>query len=271
MQALPQEQCGEVKLMVNESLRKKLSLLIRAFVANNYFQFKQFIVQQEHCAMKVCTDACIFGAFLAKAIIHPKKVPASILDIGTGTGLLSLMAAQKSNATMDAIELDEAAFHQAKTNFERSPWQNRLNIFNANALQFDPGKKYDCIVSNPPFFEGDLKSGNSEKNAAKHDTTLTLEQLLSIINNHLAPDGFFGVLLPWHRVEFFIEIAMVAGYFLNEQLLVQHTKSHPFFRGILFFSRKNATAISKELVIKNEDGNYTPEFIDLMKDYYLHL
>ncbi len=252
-------------------LEKKLFVLIRAFLANNYFQFKQFIVQQEHCAMKVCTDACVFGACLARTIIHQKKEPAGILDIGTGTGLLSLMAAQKSNAMMDAIELDEPAFQQAKINFEQSPWQNRLNIFNADALQFYPGKKYACIISNPPFFEGDLKSGNSKKDAAKHDTTLTLEQLLSVINNHLAPDGFFGVLLPYHRVEFFIEMSLAAGYFLNEQLLVQHTNTHPFFRGILFFSRQNINFGSNELVIKNEAGNYTQDFIDLMKDYYLHL
>lgn len=240
-------------------------------MANNYFQFKQFIVLQEHCAMKVCTDACIFGATVGQVLSHAKKEPANILDIGTGTGLLSLMAAQKSNATVDAIELDEAACEQARTNFEQSPWQKRLNIFNADALTFYTGKKYDCIISNPPFFEGDLKSANREKNAAKHDTTLTLEQLLSVINNHLSPDGFFGVLLPWHRVEFFIEIATAADYFLTKQLLVQHTKTHPFFRGILFFSRQKTNIDSNELVIKNEDRHYSPEFVDLMKDYYLHL
>ncbi len=219
--------------------------------------------------MKVCTDACVLGAYVAKAI--NQKKPANILDIGTGTGLLSLMIAQKSDATIDGVELDEAAFQQAKINFKQSPWQNRLNIFNVDAGEFYPGKKYDCIISNPPFFEGDLKSGNKEKNAAKHDTTLTLEQLIYITGIHLSPEGFFAVLLPCHRVDFFVERAKTADYFLNEQLLLQHTKAHPFFRGILFFTRKNTMVTSNELVIKNEEGKYTPEFIELMKDYYLHL
>jgi tRNA1Val (adenine37-N6)-methyltransferase len=238
-------------------------------LANNYFQFKQFTVRQGRCAMKVCTDACIFGAAVAGYIHSRRLVPVTMLDIGSGSGLLSLMLAQKTNAIIDGVEIDEAAFEQAKDNFEQSPWKERLTVFNADALFFYPVKKYDCIISNPPFFEGDLKSGNIKKNAAKHDTTLTIEQLLLVIDRHLSPDGFFALLLPWHRINFFIEIARAAHYFLNEQLLVQHTKLHPFFRGILFFSHHKTIITRKELVIKGSDGYNTPEFIELLKDYYL--
>lgn len=240
-------------------------------MANNYFQFKKFTIQQDQCAMKVCTDACIFGAYVAAQITNGQWVADCVLDIGAGTGLLTLMAAQKTKATIDAVEIDEAAFQQAADNFERSPWKNRVNIFNADILQFYPGKKYDCIISNPPFFEGDLQSGNKKKNVAKHDTGLSLEQLLTVIKKHLSPNGFFAVLLPWHRVIFFIELAVAAGYFLSGQLLIQHTKERPFFRGILFFSHHQTTIISNELAIKNAAGGYTPGFIRLLEDYYIHL
>ncbi|MEP7110872.1 MAG: methyltransferase [Ferruginibacter sp.] len=238
-------------------------------MANNYFQFKQFTIYQDQCAMKVCTDACIFGAFVAGQINKKQLMAESIIDIGTGTGLLSLMVAQKTTGIIDAIEMDEAAFEQAKHNFEESPWRERLNIFNSDARLFYPRKKYHCIISNPPFFEGDLKSANYKKNTSKHDTTLTLEQLLYVINRLLAPNGTFALLLPYHRVDSFIATALSSPYFLNELLLIQHTKEHPFFRGILFFSREETTVAGNELAIKNEDGSYTIEFIRLMEDYYL--
>ncbi len=196
---------------------------------------------------------------------------SSILDIGTGTGLLSLMVAQHTTGKIDAIEIDEAAFVQAKQNNDQSPWKERITILNEDAIAFHPGKKYDFIISNPPFFEGDLKSGNQQKDAAKHDTKLTLAQLLQVINKHLSPTGIFAVLLPYHRLDYFIEIAQEAGHFLNQSFLVKHTEAHPFFRGILLFSRLQTPIEKQELAIKNKTGNYTPEFCELMQPYYLHL
>ena len=238
-------------------------------MANDYFQFKQFIVRQDHCAMKVCTDACVFGAYVARYIFNNGPVVGSILDIGTGTGLLALMMAQNTKGIVDAVEIDEAAFQQAESNFDNSPWRDRLNVFNADAFHFDRGKKYDWIISNPPFFKGDLKSANKGKNLAKHETMLTLEQLLAVISRHLSPFGIFAVLLPPHRAPFFIEIAGEAGYFLAEQVEVRHTSGHPVFREILFFRSGESTAFCDELFIKDKQGNYTPQFADLMKDYYL--
>ncbi len=238
-------------------------------MANNYFQFKRFTVHQDHCAMKVCTDACIFGAYVAGKLNSIQHADNPILDIGTGTGLLSLLIAQKTSGIIDSVELDEAAFKQATHNFEQSPWSNRLTIFNMDAFQYRAHKKYDCIICNPPFFEGDLKSPDKKKNAAKHDTTLTLEQLLQIADSHLSPAGFFAVLLPYHRVSFFIEVAAEVHFFLQEQLFIRHTSQHPFFRGILLFSRQKEPMVTNELVIKNSAGNYTPEFIELLRDYYL--
>lgn len=222
--------------------------------------------------MKVCTDACIFGAFMARQLTATNTVVKSLLDIGAGTGLLSLLLAQKiTDATITALEIDDAATLQAAANFNESPWRNRLQVLHTDVLQFTSATKYDCIVSNPPFFEADLKSPDNHKNAAKHDTTLTLDQLLHVADTNLSADGIFAVLLPFHRVDYFINLATSKHLYLVEKLLVKHTAAHPYFRGILLFTRQPATPVENELVIKNNDGSYTDFFTDMLKDYYLYL
>ena len=221
--------------------------------------------------MKVCTDACLFGAAVADKIYREQNKVSNLLDIGAGTGLLSLLVAQKTTATIDSVEIDEAASQQARQNFDNAPWGERLNILNIDVMDYISEKKYDCIISNPPFYEGDLKSDNTKKNAAKHDTALTLEQLLGVIDQHLAPKGYFAILLPYQRVDYFITIAAAANYSLQEQLLIRHTESHQFFRGILFFSLAATKTITHQLSIKDHTGNYSPEFKHLLKDYYLQL
>ena len=236
---------------------------------NNYFKFKQFTIQQEDCAMKVCTDACLFGAYVADQV--KVKAAATILDIGTGTGLLSLMLTQKVPASIDAVEIDAAAFKQAQDNFEKSPWKERLTVFNKNILQFEPGKKYDCIISNPPFFENDLKSSDNNKNNAKHDTSLTLEQLLTVAKKHLNDDGIFAVLLPYHRVDYFIEAANAYEFHLIKKVLIKQTDKHDYFRGILIFSKQSTLLSEETITIKNSADKYAVRFAELLKDYYLYL
>ena len=238
-------------------------------MSNHYFRFKEFVVQQEYCAMKVCTDACLFGAYTAN-LIADKNLPAkNCLDIGTGTGLLSLMLAQKTTATIDAVEINTAAFRQAKENFEQSPWQERLSIFNKDILQFETEKKYDCIISNPPFFEGDLKTDSKAKNAARHDTTLTLQQLLEVVLKYLQEDGFFVVLLPYQRINYCIEEAAKLNLYLNKKVLIKQTPLHAWFRGMLFFGRQQAIPTKEEIIIRDKMGDYTSRFMDLLQDYYL--
>lgn len=219
--------------------------------------------------MKVCTDACLFGAYVADQV--KTKSSAKILDIGTGTGLLSLMLAQKVPAIIDAIEIDAAASLQAKENFEQSPWKERLNVFNTNVLLFENDKKYDCIISNPPFFEKDLKSNDSSKNSARHDTSLTLEQLLGVAKKMVAADGIFTVLLPYHRVDEFDSMAAKNDFHLTKKILVRQTEKHDFFRGILFLSKQQAMLMEETIVIKNENEKYSVRFAELLKDYYLYL
>lgn len=225
--------------------------------------------------MKVSTDACLFGALTAnlKLILSVAEGQTSnCLDIGTGTGLLSLMFAQKNaEAIIDAVELDTAAAEQANENFAASPWKERLNIFNANILSFTAEKKYDLIITNPPFFEDDLRSPDQDKNNAKHDTSLSLTGLLQVVKTNLSTGGCFAVLLPYRRVDHFIEEAGKHELHLMQKILVKQTDRHDHFRGILFFSRKDVQPVNTSMSIKDMEENYTPEFVAALKDYYLYL
>lgn len=237
---------------------------------NNYFSFKQFTVQQDHCAMKVCTDACLLGAWAAEKIAVLPSVK-NILDIGTGTGLLSLMIAQKNATTIDAVELEENAAQQAAGNFSVSPWKERLQVFNTAIDQFDPGKKYDVIISNPPFFGDDLKSNNAFKNAAKHDSTLTLDELLQQIKRLLKENGTAYILIPFHRINYLEKLASDNGFFINEKLLVKQSVDHGYFRSLLMLSNQPGAVHTKELAIHDAQKLYSDEFTALLKDYYLKL
>ena len=244
-------------------------------MANTYFQFKQFTIQQDRCAMKVCTDACLFGAVVAHC---PPCLPAGslpgthCLDIGTGTGLLSLMVAQKDpDAVIDAVEIDKTAFQQAKENFESSPWKDRLHIFNTDITNFKTDNKYDLIICNPPFFENDLRSTDEIKNKAKHGGSLNFDELLKIAVTFLSDKGSFALLLPYHRVTSFEIMAAAQNLYLSNKILVRQTAAHSFFRGILIFSKEKKEIKSAEIVIKNREGEYTTEFTGMLKDYYLHV
>jgi tRNA1Val (adenine37-N6)-methyltransferase len=244
-------------------------------LSNTFFQFKQFTVQQDFCAMKVSTDSCIFGAAVATVLadkgLQNKGAIDNYLDIGAGTGLLSLMLAQKTSAFIDAVEIDNAAFSQAAKNFEASRWKERLSIINLDIQDFKKGKKYDAIICNPPFFEGDLRSSDEKKNAARHDTGLTLRQLLKAVDQNIKKDGIFAILLPYYRVDDFINEAADLNFYSQQKILLRHSAKHPYFRVILFLSKIKHAELTKELIIKNEDDNYTESFIHLLKDYYLYL
>ena len=235
---------------------------------NPYFKFKQFTIQQDKCAMKVCTDACFFGATIAN-----KKLPAvSYLDIGTGTGILSLMLAQKNDkAVIDAVEIDTDAALQATGNITASPWADRIQVINEDILNLKKDAPYDCIISNPPFFENDLKSPHEAVNKARHHTSLDLYQLLKFVDSNLSATGNFAVLLPYQRLDFFIAEAEKNNLYLAQQILVKQTIKHQFFRGILFFKRKQNEPQYQEIIIKELDNNYTTEFAAAMKEYYLFL
>jgi tRNA1Val (adenine37-N6)-methyltransferase len=219
--------------------------------------------------MKVCTDSCLFGAYVADKIESKLIQPTRILDIGSGTGLLTLMVAQKSDAIIDTVEIDENSYHQTKKNVVESEWNHRLQPFHTDIKTFTASYKYDLIISNPPFFENDLKSAHKNKNVAKHHDSLTFQELIQSMKNNLESNGTFLVLLPFHRTGYFKKLAAENNFYLKEEMSIKQTPKHGYFRGILFFATRPQSVISNELIMKDEEGKYTKDFNFLLKDYYL--
>jgi tRNA1Val (adenine37-N6)-methyltransferase len=230
-------------------------------------------VHQEHTAMKVCTDACLFGAWAtADAQIQSAK---NILDIGSGTGLLSLMLAQQSAAHITAIEIEDGAFEQTKTNFDLSPWKDRLNVIHSSIQDYASKNKqslFDCIITNPPFFEGDLNSPDSTKNLAAHSTALPWDVLAEAAASLLQDNGAWYVLVPTLRAYTMQKLASTYGLQLSEECLMYNDAKHLPIRAMLKFVKQKEAAIQRDkIVIKNADQTYTTEFANYLKDYYLHL
>ena len=221
--------------------------------------------------MKVCTDSCLFGAWVADSIsIQPKK----ILDIGTGTGLLALMLAQKFAAPADALEIDASAAKQAAVNFSHSPWEERMKVIHSSVQNYQSSANYDLIISNPPFFEDDLKSVNPVRNAAMHDTALNLDTLLENIIRLGEPEEFHSaILIPAAREEYFIKTAIDKGLFVHRIMRVRQTPNHSYFRAMILLGngKDDDEILTEEMSIKDENGNYSANFIQLLKAYYLHL
>ncbi|NEM98646.1 tRNA1(Val) (adenine(37)-N6)-methyltransferase [Pontibacter burrus] len=238
-------------------------------MANSYFQFKQFRVEQDRCAMKVCTDSCLFGAVVE--VGQAKR----ILDIGTGTGLLSLMVAQRSSATIDAVEINSDAASQAEENFAASPWRERLNLHPVSLQQFAnySQQRYDVILSNPPFFLASLKSGNAAKDSAKHTGDLFFEDILAFAQKHLTPDGKLYILLPPAEATHFASLAPAHQLFLTETIEVFTYINGQCIRHIQTYSFAKPTIPTiSQLHIRGADKvTYTTAFTELLKDYYLHL
>lgn len=235
---------------------------------NSFFKFKQFTINQDKSAMKVCTDACVFGAWVN--VENAER----ILDIGAGTGLLSLMVAQRNkSAKISAVELDKEAFVQATENVKESPFQNQIEVFNAAIQDFLPDEKFDCIITNPPFFQSDLKSPDAKINLAHHADSLSFEDLLIAVKRLLLPNGICNVLLPVDEGVVFQGLAAKSGWNMLRELTLYHQKGKKPFRKLMSFQFGEIVgnrSVSSELFIYEEDGKtYHSEFKKLLKDYYL--
>lgn len=253
-------------------------------MANTFFQFKKFIVHQAHTSMKVCTDACLFGAWAASD--QNIKDTQKILDIGAGTGLLSLLLAQaNNNATITAVEIEPAAAIEAASNFKLSPWADQLNLVHDDIQNFGnhANTVYDIIITNPPFYEGDLKSPDENKNTAAHSTALPWNILIENVAKLLTDGGSFFVLIPTLRAHTMQKLCHNHGLQLVEEVLVHNTAKTLPIRAMQKFTKLRVGQMNAEktidipqvtrtkIFIKDTDNNYSPEFNALLKDYYLHL
>ena len=249
--------------------------------------------------MKVCTDACLFGAWVANDILSSnedvKQSINSIIDIGTGTGLLSLMLAQATSnqinpAKITSIEIEPNAASEAKSNFKESPWNDRIELINDSVQNFtkthfactsiDPSgktssvEKFDCVITNPPFYEGDLHSPDAKKNLAAHSTDLPWDTLVKEVKQLLNDDGYYYVLIPALRAYTMQKLATQNELQLMEEVVVYNAAQQKPFRVFQKYKHTsiNITEIKRSnFIIKNEHNEYTQGFINLLAPYYLHL
>ena len=233
------------------------------------FRFKKFTITQDRCAMKVGTDGVLLGAWCPI-----DNNPFSILDIGAGTGILSLILAQRSNAfQIDAIEIDEDAYEQCVENFESSPWGDKLFCFHAGLDEFmeEPEEDYDIIISNPPFYTEDYKTENEQRDLARFSDALPFKDLVEAVNLLLSENGIFAVIIPFKEEEKFIALAKDFELHPFKITRVKGTPTTEIKRSLLAFSKTQKQTLIDELIIETARHQYTEEYIDLTKDFYLKM
>ena len=234
------------------------------------FQFKQFTLHQDRCAMKVGTDAVLLGAWTP----IPKDI-FSVLDIGSGTGILSLMLAQRTLAEqIDAIEIDEEAYEQCVENFENSNWGDRLFCYHAGLDEFVEemeDESYDLIISNPPFYTDEYKSDTEKRNLARFEDALPFEELIESAANLLNEFGIFSVIIPFKEEKRFIQLASEFHLYPFKITRVKGNKTSEIKRSLLAFTWDEQITIEDELIIEVTRHQYTQEYIQLTKEFYLKM
>ena len=230
------------------------------------FQFKQFSILQEKSAMKVGTDGVLLGSWT------PINNENTVLDIGTGTGLIALMLAQRSSSLLiDALEVDNDAYTEAVFNFENSIWKERLNPIYTSLELFHNSKHYDLIVCNPPYYTDTYTSQNKKRTLARHVDGLTFELLLEHTNRLLSKVGKCSFILPFKEQNNFIDLAKHYGLFLVKQSLVKGRVDLPYKRCMLLFGRVEEECQYEELIIEIDRHKYTDSYIALTKEFYLKM
>jgi len=233
------------------------------------FKFKQFSVNQDQCAMKIGTDGVLLGAWTSL-----KSNPFSILDIGAGTGILGLMLAQRSHAeVIDAIEIDDDAYEQCVDNFEQSPWADRLFCYHAALEEFaeEIDDEYDVIICNPPFYAEDYKTENASRDLARFQDAMPFNHLLESVSTLLAPEGHFSVIIPFNEEEKFIALASNFQLFPNKICRVKGNPESDVKRSLLTFAFSESDTLIETLIIETERHQYTDDYINLTKDFYLKM
>jgi tRNA1Val (adenine37-N6)-methyltransferase len=239
-------------------------------MGNSWFRFKQFMVHQQKSAMKVTTDSCLFGALQPQFEEGGKG--KNILDIGSGTGLLSLMAAQLNPlANITALEIDPDAAGEATDNVKRSTFKTNIKVLQQDVLTYVPGGQFHLIICNPPFHERQLTSPDKNRNKAHHSSTLQLNKLFPLAAKWLSKDSVFSLLLPFYREEEALNVGLEQGLFCQKLIRVRQSPDHSYFRSILFMGRQPIEKQAEEMVIRIENNEYSPAFETLLRPFYLNL
>ena len=229
---------------------------------SSVFYFKQFSIDQSNCAMKVNTDGVLLAA------LADFKSPAKILDVGTGTGLIALMLAQKyTSAIVHAVEIDQNAANTAKENFLNSPFSNRIALFHSSIKDHftDNNEQYDLIISNPPFFINSLSSQNPKKSVARHTDLSFFEVLLTESAKHLNQSGHLCIILPLETAEMVKK--MVSGLKVHKEILIHSFPESKPHRTIMVMGYEALVPLEEEIVIYQSKGIYSAVYRDLLKDY----
>jgi len=236
-------------------------------MGNQYFKFKQFTINQDKTAMKVGTDGVLLGAWadISKA--------QYILDIGCGTGLLSLMCAQRNPiAQIDAVEIEPQAAEQAHQNFLDSSWADRINIYNTSIIKFFPNKKYDSIICNPPYFSVNSKNCDEKRVMARHCASLTHFDLIEVVaHRFLNQNGKFHIILPTNELDNFMTLSNFKKLSPVNITYIKHTEKHTSKRVLLTLSFTDVSPIKNELILKDSKHNLTNNHINLVQNFYLFL
>jgi tRNA1Val (adenine37-N6)-methyltransferase len=234
--------------------------------ATGTFYFKQFKVEDGRSTMKVGTDAVLLGAAVDVTGVR------NILEIGTGSGVIALIMAQRSEANIDALEIDESSVMQAMENVIQSPWKDRISIIHNSLQNFtdQTEKKYDLIVSNPPYFSRSLKSPKEKRNISRHDESLNFDELISCSSNLISPDGSLWVILPIKESAEFADIAKRNNFHLHYRLNILPKENQIIQRYILHLKKIDNQDIKEEnLVIRNTDNEYSEEYRRMTGEFYL--
>ena len=236
------------------------------------FKFKEFSIHQDKTAMKIGTDAVLLGAW-----VFLENEIDSILDVGSGTGIIALMLAQRSFALIiDAVEIDNDAYEQTVTNFENSNWGDRFYCYHSSFQNFadeiaEEDETYDLIISNPPFYTDEFESKNDARNKARFTTSLSFNELLKGVSKILSKKGKFAVIIPFKEEQGFVKLAKENNLFLNRVCHVKGNPSSAFKRSLLEFSFEDKKLIKENLTIEIKRHQYTDEYINLTKDFYLKM
>lgn len=233
------------------------------------FQFKEFTIAQDRCAMKIGTDGVLLGAWTSI-----EENPKSILDLGTGTGIIALQLAQRSFCDqIDAVEIDTDAYEQCTDNFENSPWADRLFCYHASAQEFalEIDETYDLIVSNPPFYSEDYKTDSNARDTARFTDALPFEHLIGCVHHLLSETGTFALILPKKEEENFIALATEAGLFPKRICNVKGTPTSEVKRCLLAFTFQKITPKVEALTIEISRHEYTEDYKNLVQDFYLKM